>query len=81
MNNEITQEQPVQVSMPPVNISPREKQIIELLADGLNSGEIAGQLHISLKTVEAHRHNILKKTGCKNSAHLTLYSVRTGLIK
>lgn len=56
---------------PNVNaLTEREIQIINLIKEGLSSKEIAQQLNISLKTVEVHRHNILKKLKLKNSASL-----------
>lgn len=56
---------------PNVNaLTEREIQIINLIKEGLSSKEIATQLNISLKTVEVHRHNILKKLKLKNSASL-----------
>jgi DNA-binding NarL/FixJ family response regulator len=56
---------------PNVNaLTEREIQIINLIKEGFSSKEIAGQLSISLKTVEVHRHNILKKLKLKNSASL-----------
>lgn len=57
--------------VPNVNaLTEREIQIINLIKDGQSSKEIAGQLNISLKTVEVHRHNVLKKLKLKNSASL-----------
>ncbi|HTF30788.1 MAG TPA: response regulator transcription factor [Flavitalea sp.] len=56
---------------PNVNaLTEREIQIINLIKEGQSSKEIAGVLAISLKTVEVHRHNILKKLKLKNSASL-----------
>lgn len=56
---------------PNVNaLTEREIQIINLIKEGYSSKEIATQLNISLKTVEVHRHNILKKLKLKNSASL-----------
>jgi len=58
-------------SSPDINIlTEREMQIINLIKEGFSSKEIAGSLTISLKTVEVHRHNILKKLKLKNSASL-----------
>lgn len=58
-------------SSPDINIlTDREMQIINLIKEGHSSREIAGNLEISLKTVEVHRHNILKKLKLKNSASL-----------
>src|SRR5882724_3291095 len=56
---------------PSINtLTEREMQIINLIKQGFSSKEIAGSLEISLKTVEVHRHNILKKLKLKNSASL-----------
>jgi DNA-binding NarL/FixJ family response regulator len=52
------------------NLSDREMQIVRALKEGLSSKEIAGSLSISLKTVEVHRHNILKKLKLKNTVSL-----------
>ena len=57
--------------MPNINaLTDREIQIINLIKEGESSKEIASSLNISLKTVEVHRHNILKKLKLKNSASL-----------
>ncbi|NML20144.1 response regulator transcription factor [Pseudoflavitalea sp. G-6-1-2] len=57
--------------MPNINaLTDREIQIINLIKEGESSKEIASNLNISLKTVEVHRHNILKKLKLKNSASL-----------
>jgi DNA-binding NarL/FixJ family response regulator len=57
--------------MPSINsLTEREIQIINHIREGLSSKEIASKLEISLKTVEVHRHNILKKLKLKNSASL-----------
>lgn len=59
---------------PSINaLTERELQIIQLIKEGNSSREIAGQLNISLKTVEVHRHNVLKKLKLKNSASLVNY--------
>jgi len=54
-------------------LSEREMQIVKLIKEGFSSKEISAQLSISLKTVEVHRHNILKKLNLKNSAALVNY--------
>lgn len=54
-------------------LSERELQIVKLIKEGFSSKEISSQLSISLKTVEVHRHNILKKLNLKNSAALVNY--------
>ncbi|MFM2363647.1 MAG: DNA-binding response regulator [Sphingobacteriales bacterium] len=58
-------------SAPTINsLTDREIQIVNQIREGLSSKEIAAKLDISLKTVEVHRHNILKKLKLKNSASL-----------
>ncbi len=58
-------------SQPDINgITNRELEIINLIREGASSKEIAGRLFISLRTVEVHRHNILKKLKLKNTASL-----------
>ena len=52
------------------SLSEREIEIVQLIKNGLSSKEISSKLDISLKTVEVHRHNILKKLNLKNSASL-----------
>jgi two-component system invasion response regulator UvrY len=62
------------------SLSNRELEIIKYIKDGLSSKEISTQLNISLKTVEVHRHNILKKLNLKNSAALVNYINSAGLV-
>ena len=61
------------------NLSRRELDIIQLIKEGLSSKEIALQLDISLKTVEVHRYNVLKKLKLKNTASLVNYINAKGL--
>jgi len=61
------------------NLSRRELDIIKLIKEGLSSKEIALQLDISLKTVEVHRYNILKKLKLKNTAALVNFINTKGL--
>lgn len=62
------------------SLSGRELEIIKQIKNGLSSKEIATELNISLKTVEVHRHNILKKLNLKNSASLVNYINESGLV-
>jgi len=57
----------------------REREIIQLIADGQNSKELAHQFEVSIKTIEVHRHNIMKKLNLNSVASLTKYAVREGL--
>jgi len=63
-----------------VKISPREKEIIQLLSEGLTSKKIASKLFVSPHTVETHRQNILLKLGLKNTAELVKHAIQKGLL-
>ncbi|WP_126969545.1 response regulator [Gynurincola endophyticus] len=60
-------------------LSERELEVIHLIRDGLSSKEVAHRLQIAIKTVEVHRHNILKKLKVKNTASLINYINANGL--
>jgi DNA-binding NarL/FixJ family response regulator len=62
-------------------LSPRESEVVKLIAEGHTSREIAGLLSISEHTVERHRANILEKLGLRDRVALTLYAVRRGLVE
>ncbi|KAF0091723.1 MAG: NarL family two component response regulator [Fusobacteria bacterium] len=62
-------------------LSIREREILQMLAEGRGNKEIAVALHLSVKTVETHRANIMKKLGLRNIADLVLYAVRNHLIE
>lgn len=65
---------------PDMNVlSRREIDVVQILKEGLSSKEIAVQLEISLKTVEVHRYNILKKLGLRNTASLVNFINAHGL--
>jgi two-component system NarL family response regulator len=63
----------------PAVLAPRERQILQLLAEGHTSAEIARQLHIATTTVDSHRRNIMKKLDLHSVAELTKYAIREGL--
>jgi two-component system response regulator NreC len=60
-------------------LSPREREVLQLVAEGLTTKDIAGKLHISVKTVETHRKQIMDKLEIRSVAELTKYAVREGL--
>jgi DNA-binding NarL/FixJ family response regulator len=62
-------------------LSPRETEIVKLIAEGHTGREIAEALVISEKTVERHRSNILEKLGMRDRVELTRYAIRRGLIE
>lgn len=62
------------------NLTIRQSQILKLIAEGKSSREIAAVLHISSRTVENHRTNIMKKLGVKKNIDLVKYALRKGFI-
>jgi two-component system response regulator NreC len=61
-------------------LTPREREILQLLAEGKTNKEVATSLNISVYTAETHRGNILQKLNLHSSAELVLYAVRKGII-
>ncbi len=61
------------------HLAPREREVLQLLAEGGTSPVIAKRLFISTSTVDVHRRNIMKKLDLHNVAELTKYAVRNGL--
>jgi DNA-binding NarL/FixJ family response regulator len=61
-------------------LSPREGEVLKLIAEGYKNKEIAADLCISLKTVEKHRANLMKKLDLHNVAALTSYAIEQGLV-
>jgi DNA-binding NarL/FixJ family response regulator len=62
------------------SLSQREREVLKLIAEGYKNKEIAEDLCISLKTVEKHRANLMKKLDLHNAAALTVYAVDKGLV-
>jgi len=62
-------------------LTPREEEILKLVAEAHTNDEIGALLHISKKTVERHRANILEKLGMRDRVQLTRYAIRRGLIE
>jgi DNA-binding NarL/FixJ family response regulator len=60
-------------------LTTREREVLQLIAEGRSTKEVAGKLHISVKTVETHRKNIMDKLGLHTVAELTKYAVREGI--
>lgn len=61
-------------------LTPREKEVMILIAEGLPMAEISEKLFISPKTVENHRYNIMQKLGLKNIAELVRYAIQAGMV-
>jgi DNA-binding NarL/FixJ family response regulator len=67
--------------LPAAVLTPREDEVVKLVAEGHSSREIARLLTISVRTVERHRENILEKLGMRDRTELTRYAIRVGLIE
>jgi DNA-binding NarL/FixJ family response regulator len=68
-------------AVPEDPLTPRELQVVKLIAEGYTSDEIASELVISRKTVDHHRARVLDKLGMRNGAELTRYAIRRGLVE
>jgi DNA-binding NarL/FixJ family response regulator len=62
-------------------LTPRELEVLKLIAEAYTNKQIADALYISIKTVERHRQNILDKLGMRDRVELTRYAIRRGLIQ
>lgn len=63
-----------------IQLSEKEKSILQLICSEYTSKEIAEQLKMSLRTIETYRQSLQEKTGSKNSAGLILYAIRNGIV-
>jgi two-component system response regulator NreC len=66
--------------LPPDPLSPREREVLQLVAEGKTTKEIAGVLGLSVKTAESHRTRIMEKLDIHGAAGLVRYAIRRGLI-
>jgi DNA-binding NarL/FixJ family response regulator len=64
----------------PVELSLREKEVLQLICGEFTTQEISEKLFISARTVEGHRNNLLSKLGCRNTAGLVVYAMQNGLV-
>lgn len=67
-------------SVDQIYLTPREKEVLSLICEGLSTPEIAVRLFLSERTVDNHRANLLDKTGCRNSLSLVIYAIRNNLV-
>lgn len=63
------------------DLSPREREVLELIVFGHTQKEMAEQLHLSVKTVESHRARIAEKLGCHTRAELVTYAISAGILR
>jgi DNA-binding NarL/FixJ family response regulator len=62
-------------------LTPREQEVVKLVAEAHTNTQIAATLHLSEKTVESHRANVLRKLGMRDRVELVRYAIRRGLIE
>jgi len=62
-------------------LTPREREILQLLAEGFTNAEVAGRLSISPRTVETHRANLMTKLGLHNHTELVRFAIQRGILK
>ncbi len=62
-------------------LSKRETEVLQLICQGFTNNEIAEKLHLSSKTIDNHRTNLLSKTYTKNAAHLVMFAIKNHLIE
>ncbi len=60
-------------------LTPREREVLQLVAEGFTTRQIADRLYLSIKTVETHRRRVMEKTGANSVADLVRYALREGL--
>ena len=63
----------------PATLTPREREVLQLLAEGGSTANIAAELHLSVKTIETHRKRIMDKLSLRSIAQLTKYAIREGI--
>ena len=66
---------------PVVPLTPREEEVVKLIAEAHTNAQIAAILHLSEKTVESHRANVLRKLGMRDRVELVRYAIRRGLVE
>lgn len=75
INPDVVEEEPILAAL-----TPREREVLQLIAEGLSSRDAAARLHISPKTVDTHRRHIMKKLDADSVAELVRSAIRAGLI-
>jgi DNA-binding NarL/FixJ family response regulator len=66
---------------PVIPLTPREEEVVKLIAEAYTNAQIAGILFVSEKTVESHRANVLRKLGMRDRVELVRYAIRRGLVE
>ena len=69
------------VDTPGIRLTPRQREIVQLLAEGKSSKEVAVALNLSVKTAETHRANIMRRLNCHSVSELVRYAIRNKIIE
>jgi DNA-binding NarL/FixJ family response regulator len=78
---QVASDQPNKAASQPQNLTPREREVLQLIAEGKANKETASELGISIKTVEKHREHLMQKLDIHDTAGLTRYAMTTGVIE
>jgi DNA-binding CsgD family transcriptional regulator len=76
----LTAADPAPAARGPGQLSPREQELVTLVARGRSDAQIAAELYISIRTVRSHLDRIRDKTGCRRRADLTRLALGAGLV-
>ena len=66
---------------PTIPLTPREEEVVKLIAEAYTNTQIAEILHLAEKTIESHRANVLRKLGMRDRVQLVRYAIRRGLVE
>jgi len=64
-----------------IDLTSREKEVLNLISEGLTNNEISEKLFLSKRTIEGHRQSLIEKTGCRNTASLIKYAILNGILQ
>jgi DNA-binding NarL/FixJ family response regulator len=74
-------QEPQEASDPTVSLTPRQREVLQLLAEGRSAKEIASSLSISARTVEFHKYQMMETLGLHTNAELIHFAIRHGLVE
>lgn len=66
-------------AMPRTELTPREREVLQLIAEGMTTKQVAAHLHLNVKTIETHRRQVMDKIGVDSVAGLVRYALREGI--
>jgi len=81
LDRSLNRNRAAQIALHEDHLTPREREVVQLLADGKTAKEVAANLGLSVKTVETHRSNVMRKLQIHSVSELVLYAVRNNIIR